>query len=61
MTLDTVLWVMANAYVEDGRSTREREAVRSYMLTLAEHLARHVLLAHLDQRERDLTKGKGVA
>ena len=31
------------------------------MLTLAEHLARHVLLAQLDQRERDLTKGKEVA
>ena len=61
MTLDTVLWAMVNAYVEDGRSAREREAMRSYMLTLAEHLARYVLLAHLDQRERDLTKGKEVA
>jgi hypothetical protein len=58
MTLDTVLWAMINAYAEDGRSTREREAVRSYMLTLAEHLARYILLAHLDQRERDRTKGK---
>jgi hypothetical protein len=61
MTLDTVLWAMVNAYVQDGRSARERETVRSYMLTLAEHLARHVLLAQLDRRERDLTKGKEVA
>ena len=58
MTLDTVLWAMVNAYVEDGSSAREREAVRRYMLTQAEHLARYVLLAHLDQRERDLTKGR---